>query len=336
MEIRRWSGVSRRGPKIPPVVLTDAEREKLQSWVHRRSSAQSFALRSRIVLECADGHAITEVARRLRVTPGTVSTWRRRFLERRLSGLEPLPSVRQKITEADVERVIVKTLEEKPMNATHWSTRSMAAATGMSQSAICRIWRAFCLQPHRAETFEGPLFVRHVRNVVGLYIDQPERALVLRMDEKSEIQNLHPSQPVLPMLVVPERRSHDQVRADTTTHFAADTAAGKVVGSLHPQYRVTEFKKFLIKLDREVPAGIDVHLVLDNYVTYRVPAIKNWLVTHPRFHLHFTPTGSSWLRRVERWFDELTATKLERGGHLSGQSLDRDIGSLPGSCQVWP
>ncbi|MFI1158373.1 IS630 family transposase [Streptomyces sioyaensis] len=235
----------------------------LQSWVRRRSSAQSLVLRSRIVLESADGHAIAEVARRLGITTDTVRAWRRRFLERRLDGLcdEPRPGVPRKITDADVERVVVKTLEETPKDATHWSTRSMAAATGMSQSAISRIWRAFALQPHRAETFKlskDPLFIDKVRGVVGLYLDSPERALVPCVDEKSQIQALDRSQPVLPMMPgVPERRSHDYVRAGTTTLFAAlDTATGKVIGSLHRRHRAVEFKKFLAKLDREVPARL--------------------------------------------------------------------------------
>ncbi|MET9675962.1 IS630 family transposase [Streptomyces sp. NPDC006482] len=304
----------------------------LQSWVRRRSSAQPLALRSRIVLESADGHAIAEVARRLGITTDTVRAWRRRFLERRLDGLcdEPRPGVPRKITDADVERVIVKTLEETPKDATHWSTRSMAAATGMSQSAISRIWRAFALQPHRAETFKlskDPLFIDKVRDVVGLYLDPPERALVLCVDEESQIQALDRSQPVLPMMPgVPERRSHDYVRAGTTTLFAAlDTATGKVIGSLHRRHRTVEFKKFLVKLDKEVPADLEVHLVLDNYVTHKVPAVKTWLLAHPRFHLHFTPTGSSWLNLVERWFAELTTKKLRRGVHRSVQALERDI-----------
>ncbi|WP_199820661.1 IS630 family transposase [Streptomyces sp. NRRL F-2664] len=306
----------------------------LQLWVRRRSSAQSLALRSRIVLESADGHAIAEVARRLGITTDTVRAWRRRFLERRLGGLcdEPRPGVPRKITDADVERVIVKTLEETPKNATHWSTRSMAAATGMSQSAISRIWRAFALQPHRAETFKlskDPLFIDKVRDVVGLYLDPPERALVLCVDEKSQIQALDRSQPILPMMPgVPERRSHDYVRAGTTTLFAAlDTATGKVIGSLHRRHRAVEFKKFLAKLDKEVPADLEVHLILDNYVTHKVPAVKKWLAAHPRFHLHFTPTGSSWLNLVERWFAELTTKKLRRGVHRSVQALERDIRS---------
>lgn len=245
---------------------------------------------------------------------------------------EPRPGAPRKITDADVERVIVKTLEERPKNATHWSTRSMAAATGMSQSAISRIWRAFALAPHRSQTFKlstDPLFIDKVRDVVGLYLDSPEKALVLCVDEKSQIQALDRSQPVLPMVPgVPERRSHDYVRGGTTTLFAAlEVATGKVIGSLHRRHRAVEFKKFLAKLDKEVPADLDVHLILDNYVTHKTPVIKRWLVAHPRFHLHFTPTSSSWLNLVERWFAELTQKKLKRGVHRSVQALERDIRS---------
>lgn len=302
--------------------------------MRRRSTAQSLAQRSRIILACAEGHSIMEVSRRLGVTADMVRTWRRRFLERGLDGLsdEPRPGVPRKITDADVERVIVKTLEEKPKNATHWSTRSMAAATGMSQSTVSRIWRAFALAPHRSQTFKlstDPLFIDKVRDVVGLYLDPPEKALVLCVDEKSQIQALDRSQPVLPMMPgVPERRSHDYVRAGTTTLFAAlEVATGKVIGSLHRRHRAVEFKKFLTKLDMEVPAELDVHLILDNYVTHKTPAVKKWLLAHPRFHLHFTPTSSSWLNLVERWFAELTQKKLKRGVHRSVQALERDIRS---------
>ncbi|MER6308646.1 IS630 family transposase [Streptomyces sp. NPDC001657] len=326
--------MSRPGPKIPPLSVTDAQRAVLEGWVRRCSTAQSLAQRSRIVLECAGGHSIMEVSRRLGVTADMVRTWRRRFLERGLDGLadEPRPGVPRKITDADVERVIVKTLEEKPKNATHWSTRSMAAATGMSQSAISRIWRGFALAPHRSQTFKlstDPLFIDKVRDVVGLYLDPPEKALVLCVDEKSQIQALDRSQPVLPMVPgVPERRSHDYVRAGTTTLFAAlEVATGKVIGSLHRRHRAVEFKKFLTKLDKEVPADLEVHLILDNYVTHKTPVIKKWLLAHPRFHLHFTPTSSSWLNLVERWFAELTQKKLKRGVHRSVQALERDIRS---------
>ncbi|GAA3131719.1 IS630 family transposase [Streptomyces echinatus] len=289
-------------------------------------------MRFRIVLECAQGHSIMEVSRRLKVAPEAVRTWRRRFLDRGLDGLpdEPRPGVPRQITDADVERGIVKTLEEKPANPTHWSTRSMAAATGMSQSAISRIWRTSALAPHRCETFKlstDPLFIDKVRDVVGLYLDPPEKALVLCLDEKSQIQALDRSQPVLPIMPgVPERRSHDYVRAGTTNLFAAlEVATGKVIGSLHRRHRAAGFRNFLTKLDKEVPADLDVHLILHNYATHKTPAIKKWLLAHPRFHLHFTPTGSSWLNLVERWFGELTSKKLRRGVHRSVQALERDI-----------
>ncbi len=281
--------MSRPGPKIPPPSVTDAQRVVLEGWLRRRTTAQALAQRSRIVLECAEGHSVTEVSRRLRIAPDTVRTWRRRFLERGLDGLcdGPRPGVPRKITDADVERVIVKTLEETPKNATHWSTRSMAAATGMSQSAISRIWRAFALAPHRSQTFElstDPLFIDKVRDVVGLCLDPPEKALVLCVDEKSQIQALDRSQPVLPMIPgTPERRSHDYIRAGTTTLFAAlEVATGKVIGSPHRRHRATEFKKFLSKLDKEVPADLQVRLILDDYTTHQTPDIKKWLLTRPR------------------------------------------------------
>lgn len=273
-----------------------------------------------------------EVSRRLRIAPDTVRTWRRRFIERGLDGLcdDPRPGVPRKITDADVERVIVKTLEETPKNATHWSTRSMASATGMSQSTVSRIWRAFALAPHRSQTFKlstDPLFIDKARDVVGLYLDPPEKALVLCVDEKSQIQALDRSQPVLPMIPgIPERRSHDYVRAGTTTLFAAlEVATGKVIGSLHRHHRAAEFKKFLAKLDKEVPADLQVHLILDNYATHKTSDIKRWLLAHSRFDLHFTPTSASWLNLVEWWFAELTQKKLKRGVHRSVRALERGI-----------
>ncbi|WP_437035527.1 IS630 family transposase [Streptomyces sp. enrichment culture] len=319
---------------MPPLSLTDAQRAVLEGWVRRRTTAQALALRSRIVPECAEGHSIMEVSRRLRVTADTVRTWRRRFLERGLDGLcdEPRPGVPRKITDADVERAIVKTLEEKAKNATHWSTRSMAAATGMSQSAISRIWRAFALAPHRSQTFKpstDPLFIDKVRDVVGPCLDPPEKALALCADEKSQIQALDRSQPVLSMGPgVPERRSHDYVRAGTATLVAAlEVATGKVIGSLHRRHRAVEFKKFLAKLDKEVPAELEVRLIPDNHVTHKTSAVKQWLPAQPRFRLHFTPTSSSWLNLVERRFAELAQEELKRGVHRSVQALERDIRS---------
>jgi transposase len=322
----------RTGRPKAELVLTDEERDVLERLVRRQKSAQSLALRARIVLACASGVSNQAVAAKLRINQATVGKWRRRFVERRLDGLfdEPRPGAKRTITDDKVEAVIMKTLEETPKHATHWSTRSMAEATGMSQTAISRIWRAFGLQPHRAESFKlssDPQFVEKLRDVVGLYLDPPERAVVLCTDEKSQIQALNRFQPILPMMPgTPERRSHDYVRHGTTSLFAAlDMATGRVIGSLHQRHRATEFKKFLCRIDEEVPDELDVHLVLDNYATHKTPEIMRWLLRHPRFHLHFTPTSSSWLNVVERWFAELTTKKIKRGAHTSVRSLERDI-----------
>ncbi len=291
-----------------------------------------MALRARIILASAAGATNVAVAEELGVGPTTVGKWRRRFLASRLDGLfdEPRPGAPRKISDEQVEAVIVKTLEEQPADATHWSTRSMARAMGMSQTSISLIWRAFGLQPQRTESFKlssDPLFVDKVRDVVGLYLDPPERAVVLCVDEKSQIQALARFQPILPMLLgTPERRSHDYVRHGTTSLFAGlDTLTGRVIGSLHRRHRASEFRSFLERIDAEVPADLAVHLVLDNYATHKTPAIKRWLLRHPRFHLHFTPTGASWLNLVERWFAELTTKKIKRGAHTSVPALERDI-----------
>ena len=321
-----------RGRPKAELVLTEDERSVLERLVRRHKSAQALALRARIVLACASGRTNQAVADELRVNQATVGKWRRRFVERRLDGLfdEPRPGALRTITDDKVEAVVVKTLEEMPPDATHWSTRSMAAATGMSQTAISKIWRTFGLQPHRAESFKlssDPQFIEKVRDVVGLYLDPPERAVVLCTDEKSQIQALNRFQPILPMMPgTPERRSHDYVRHGTTSLFAAmDMATGRVIGSLHRRHRAREFKKFLERIDAEVPDELDVHLVLDNYATHKTPDIVRWLLRHPRFHLHFTPTSSSWLNVVERWFAELTTKKIKRGAHTSVQSLERDV-----------
>ncbi len=313
--------------------LTDGECAQLQGWTRRRRTAQGLALRSQIVLACANGHSNKEVAARLSVSAATVGKWRRRFLADRLDGLVDEPRSGRPRTVADerVEDVIVKTLETAPPDGgTHWSTRQMAAKTGLLQSTISRVWRAFGLQPHRVEHWKlskDPLFVEKVRDIVGLYLDPPERALVLCVDEKSQIQALDRTQPILPIMPgVPERATHDYKRHGTSSLFAAlNVASGKVIGSLHSRHRAIEFKKFLQKIDDEVPADLDVHLILDNYSTHKTPAIKRWLAAHPRFHLHFTPTGSSWLNLVERWFGELTSRKLRRGTHRSVRELNHDI-----------
>ncbi|MEA2184170.1 MAG: hypothetical protein QOF69_3355 [Solirubrobacteraceae bacterium] len=322
-----------RGPAAVSIELTDNEREALQRWSRRRRSAAGLAQRSRIVLACAEGLTNTAVAKRVGVSVPTVRRWRGRFAERRLDGLldEPRPGRPREISDEQVENVIVKTLESKPPDGgTHWSTRNMAAAAGLNQTAVSRIWRAFGLQPHRVEHFKlskDPQFVEKIRDVVGLYLDPPERAIVLCIDEKSQIQALDRSQPIFPLLPgVPERQSHDYQRHGTTSLFAAlDVATGKVISSLHARHRAIEFKKFLQKIDREVPAELGVHLILDNYATHKTPAIKRWLAAHPRFVLHFTPTGASWCNLVERIFGELTARKLRRGAHRSVNQLNADI-----------
>ena len=315
-----------------PVVLSTVEREALESLVRRRSTAQALALRARIVLACADGYSNSEVARLVGASRPTVITWRSRFLTDRVDGLfdEPRPGRPRTVSDAQVERVIVETLEAKPRKATHWSSRQMATATGLSQSTVSRIWRTFGLQPWRSETFKlstDPLFVDKVRDVVGLYLDPPERALVLCVDEKSQIQALDRSQPVLPMQPgMPERRTHDYLRAGVTSLFAAlDVATGTVIGSIHRRHRAQEFLRFLRTIDANVPADLDVHLILDNYATHKTPAVKRWLLRNPRFHLHFTPTGASWLNLVERFFAEITNKLIRRGVHRSVQALEKDI-----------
>jgi transposase len=325
--------MARTGRPKAELVLSAAERAALERWARRPSSSQALAQRSRIVLACAQGHANQAVAARERVTAQMVGKWRKRFVERRLDGLldEPRPGQPRKITDAQVEQVIVKTLEERPPDGgTHWSTRKMAAATGLNQTAISKIWRTFGLQPHRVEQWKlskDPLFVEKVRDVVGLYVNPPERAVVLCVDEKSQIQALDRTAPTLPMLPgTPERATHDYKRSGTSTLFAAlELASGKVIGSLHQRHRAIEFRKFLQTLDQEVPPSLDVHLILDNYATHKTPAIQRWLLAHPRFVLHFTPTGASWLNLVERWFAELTNRKLRRGTHRSVAALNRDI-----------
>jgi transposase len=321
-----------RGHPMPELVLTTDERDTLERWVRRPTTAQALAQRARIILACAEGRPNGHVARRERVTRQTVGRWRARFITKRLDGLldEPRPGAPRQITDEAVERVVRWTLETKPREATHWSTRAMAARSGLSQSAVSRIWRAFALQPHRVETFKlskDPLFIEKVRDIVGLYLNPPDKALVLCVDEKAQIQALDRTQPVLPMRPGQvERRTHDYTRHGTTTLFAALNAkSGKVISEFHRRQRAREFRKFLDTIHGRVPAPLDVHLILDNSSTHKTAAIHRWLVRHPRFHLHFTPTGSSWINLVERWFAALTEKQLRRGVHRSTRDLETAI-----------
>jgi transposase len=314
------------------VVVTGEERELLERWARRPKTSQALALRCRIVLAAADGRSSKEIASELGCNDHTVSKWRVRFARRGVDGLhdEPRPGKPRVISDEDVERVIVKTLEEQPANATHWSTRSMAAATGMSQSTVSRIWRAFALKPQQIESFKlspDPQFIDKVRDIVGLYLNPPEAAVVLCVDEKAQIQALDRTAPVLPLMPgVAERRSHDYVRNGTTNLYAAlNVASGQVISEMSPRHRAEEFRRFLNLIDRSVPEHLDVHLVLDNSSTHKTPSIQRWLVRHPRFTLHFTPTYSSWLNLVERWFAELTTKWIKRGSHRSVRDLVASI-----------
>lgn len=315
-----------------PISLTEGQRRELEAWSRRPKTAQALALRARIILAAADGWTSSEIGDELEVSRATISKWRNRFLRDGLDGLADLPrsGAPRRISDDDVDRVLAKTLEEQPPNATQWTTRSMAKATGLSQSSVSRIWRAFSLQPHRVETFRlsnDPLFVDKVRDIVGLYMDPPDKALVLCVDEKSQIQALERTQPLLPLAPgSPEKRSHDYVRHGTTTLFAAlDAATGRVIGKCFRRHRAKEFVRFLRVIDESVPDHLDVHLILDNYSTHKTETVRRWLARHPRFHVHFTPTYASWINLVESWFAILTKRTLKRGTHRSTQSLERSI-----------
>ncbi len=321
-----------RGRPSAPVTLAPSERETLLRWSRRRKTAQGLSLRARIVLGCSEGQSNTFIARELRTTPQTVCRWRSRFVQGRVQGLldEPRPGAPRRVTDAIVEKVITRTLESTPEDATHWSTRSMAAACGLSRETVGRIWRAFSLQPHRSEGFKlskDPLFIEKVRDIVGLYMNPPDRALVLCVDEKSQIQALDRSQPVLPMRPgQAERRTHDYVRHGTSTLFAAlDVATGTVIGETHRRHRSVEFRKFLDTIDTQVPEHLDVHLVMDNHGTHKTPLIRRWLIKRSRFHVHFTPTGGSWLNLVERWFGILTDKRIRRASFRSTYELEKAI-----------
>jgi transposase len=324
----------RRGPQLVELKLTMQENNQLVEWTRRHKTSQALALRSRMVLACAQGADNSEVARRCRVTRQTVGKWRRRFLEQRLDGLldEPRPGAPRKLDDARIEQLIATTLNERPRQASHWSTRLLATKLGVSQSTVSRAWRAFGLQPHRVETFKlstDPLFIDKVRDIVGLYLNPPTKAMVLCVDEKSQIQALDRTQPLLPLAPgVAERRTHDYKRHGTTSLFAAlDLASGRVIGELHRRHRSKEFLTFLRTIEANVPATLDVHLILDNYGTHKTPTVKAWFARRPRFHVHFTPTSASWLNLVERFFALLTTRQIKRGAHRSTRELEQAIRS---------
>lgn len=322
----------RTGRPKKPIALQPAEEEKLEMLARRPKSTQRLALRSKIVLRAAAGLANQQIARQLGVTGATVGKWRERFRQHGLEGLadESRPGAPREISDAQVEEAVTRTLEGAPPGATHWSTRSLAKQVGLSQRAVVRIWHAFGLQPHRTGTFKlsaDPFFVEKVRDIVGLYMNPPEHAVLLSVDEKSQVQALSRTQPLLPLRPgLPEQRTHDYERHGTTSLFAAlDVATGKVIGECHRRHRHQEFLKFLELVDSRVPPDLDVHLVMDNYGTHKTPKIVRWFARHPRYHLHFTPTSASWLNQVERWFRELTEKRIRRGSFESVASLEQAI-----------
>lgn len=320
--------------KASLIVLTLAERQELESLSRRRSTGQGLALRSRIVLAAAEGGHNGLIAQRLGIFRGTVGKWRERFARLRLDGLydEPRPGAPRQIGDDEIAETIRQTLETRPSGATHWSLRSMARAVGHAPSTIHRIWKAFGLQPHRAETFKlssDPLFVEKVRDIVGLYLDPPDRAVVLCVDEKSQIQALDRTQPLLPMRPgQAERRTHDYKRHGTLSLFAAlDVQVGKVIGRCFRRHRALEFRKFLDTVEAQVPPELEVHLIIDNAGTHKTRRIRDWFAKRPRWHVHFTPTSASWINQVERFFGLLTDRQVRRGVHRSTAALEAAIHS---------
>lgn len=322
----------RTGRPRQPLILTAEERERLETMAHRARSQPLQARRARVVLAAAEGLDNQAVAKKLRCSKGMVGKWRARFLQSRLEGLydEPRPGAPRQIGDDQVEQIVIQTLESTPRGQTHWSTRELARASGLSRMTISRIWRAFGLQPHRSETFKlspDPLLVEKVRDIVGLYMNPPDHALVFCVDEKSQIQALDRTQPMLPMLPGQlERRTHDYKRHGTTSLFAAlDLKTGRVIGQLHRRHRSLEFRRFLDTIEASVPTDLDVHIVLDNYGTHKTALIRKWFAKRPRFHFHFTPTYGSWINLVERWFAEITNKRIRRGIFRSVKELEAAI-----------
>ena len=333
----------RRGRPKVALILTEDERRRLDSLAHRSRSAPHVARRARIILACAEGVDSKVVARRLHVTPATVCKWRKRFITNRLDGLydEPRPGAKRTISDEQVEQVIIRTLETTPRGATHWSTRDMAKAVGLSHMAISRIWRTFGLQPHRSETFKlsnDPLLVEKVRDIVGLYLDPPAHAAVFCVDEKPQIQALDRTQPLLPMQPGQiERRTHDYKRHGTTTLFAAlNATTSEVITQFHQRHRSAQFREFLDLIEAQVPHGLDVHIIMDNYSTHKTALIRHWFAKRPRFHVHYTPTYGSWLSLVERWFAELTMKQIRRGAYRSVAQLKAGIQEFIDAHQADP
>jgi transposase len=319
-------------PILAPLVLSTEERDTLARWTRRPTTAQGLAFRARVILACAEGGSVSAVAARLDASRPTVGKWRSRFLRQRLDGLldEPRPGAPRQIGDDAIEEVVRRTLETAPPDATQWSTRTMAHQVGLSHTTVMRIWQAFGLEPHRTETFKlsrDPLFIEKVRDIIGLYLNPPAHALVLSVDEKSQIQALDHTAPLLPLRPgQPERRTHDYKRHGTTSLFAAlETRTGTVVGECFPRHRATEFRKFLDRIDDVVPAELDIHLILDNASTHKTPLIHRWIAKRPRYHVHVTPTSASWINLVERLFSELTTKQLQRGVHRSVEALEATI-----------
>lgn len=322
----------RTGRPKQPLVLSEEEQATLESMSHRARSQPLLARRARVVLACGAGLDNHAVARKLRCSLGMVGKWRARFLKQRLEGLydEPRPGAPRKVSDEQVEKVVIQTLESTPRGQTHWSTRELARNTGLSRMTISRIWHAFGLQPHRTDTFKlspDPLLIEKVRDIAGLYIHPPDHALVLCVDEKSQIQALDRTQPLLPMQPGQlERGTHDYKRHGTTSLFAAlDLKTSRVIGQFHRRHRSVEFRRFLDTIEAQVPDNLDVHLILDNYSTHKTALIRKWLLKRPRFHLHYTPTYGSWLNLVERWFAELTNKRIRRGVFRSVRELESAI-----------